>query len=207
MTTLELRARIPNDYFTAWELNALLSDYSNRAAKVSSLLKKREIVQIRRGFYTFAAPIRREMLSAGALANQIYSPSYVSEDYALSYYGMIPETPAVVTSVAMGRSRRFTTEFGIFSYRYCRSRAYSVGVTAVGEGQNRFLIATPDKALFDKIASDSRFDGTDPESYLLEDLRLDEDALRRLNRTRLKELAPFMTGRLRPVYNYLEGLR
>ena len=207
MTTPELRARIPNDYFTAWELNALLSDYSNRAAKVSSLLKKREIVQIRRGLYAFMAPLRREMLSTGALANQIYSPSYVSEDYALSYYGMIPETPAVVTSVAMGRSRRFTTEFGIFSYRYCRSRAYSVGVTAVGEGQNRFLIATPEKALFDKVASDSRFDGTDPESYLLEDLRLDEDSLRRLNRTRLKELAPFMTGRLKPICDFLEGLR
>ena len=207
MTTLDLRANIPNDYFTAWELNALLSDYSNRAAKISSLLKKREIIQIRRGFYTFAAPLRREMLSAGALANQIYSPSYVSEDYALSYYGMIPETSAVVTSVAMGRSRRFTTEFGIFSYRYCRSRAYSIGVTAVGEGQNRFLIATPEKALFDKLVSDRRFDGSDPESYLLDDLRLDEDSLRHLNRKRLRELEPFMAGRLKSVCDYLEALR
>ena len=207
MTTLDLRARIPNDYFTAWELNALLDDYSNRAAKISSLLKKREIIQIRRGLYTFAEPLRREMLSAGALANRIYGPSYVSEDYALSWYGMIPETPAVVTSVAMGRSRRFETEFGVFSYRYCRSRAYPVGVTATGDGQNRFLIATPEKALFDKVVSDRRFDGTGPERYLLEDLRLDEDALRRLNRKRLKELAPFMSGRLKTICNFLEGLR
>ena len=207
MTTLDLRARIPNDYFTAWELNALLNEYSNRAAKISSLLKKREIVQIRRGLYTFTAPLRRDMLSAGALANQIYSPSYVSAEFALSYYGMIPETPAVVTSMTMGRSRRFTTEFGIFSYQYCRSRAYPVGVTAVGEGQNRFLIATPEKALFDKLVSDRRFDGSDPESYLLDDLRLDDDALRRLNRKRLRELAPFMAGHLKSVYDYLEALR
>ena len=207
MTTLDLRARIPNDYFTSWELNALLDEYSNRAAKISSLLKKREIVQIRRGLYTFTAPLRRDMLSAGALANQIYSPSYVSAEFALSYYGMIPETPAVVTSMTMGRSRRFTTEFGIFSYQYCRSRAYPVGVTAVGEGQNRFLIATPEKALFDKLVSDRRFDGSDPESYLLDDLRLDDDALRRLNRKRLRELAPFMAGHLKSVYDYLEALR
>ena len=207
MTTLDLRARIPNDYFTAWELNALLNEYSNRAAKISSLLKKREIVQIRRGLYTFTAPLRRDMLSAGALANQIYSPSYVSAEFALSYYGMIPETPAVVTSMTMGRSRRFTTEFGIFSYQYCRSRAYPVGVTAVGEGQNRFLIATPEKALFDKLVSDRLFDGSDPESYLLDDLRLDDDALRRLNRKRLRELAPFMAGHLKSVYDYLEALR
>ena len=207
MTTLDLRARIPNDYFTTWELNALLDEYSNRTAKISSLLKKREIVQIRRGLYTFTAPLRRDVLSAGVLANQIYSPSYVSADFALSYYGMIPETPAVVTSMTMGRSRQFTTEFGIFSYQYCRSQAYSVGVTAVGEGQNRFLIATPEKALFDKLAFDRRFDGSAPESYLLDDLRLDEDSLRRLNRKRLRELAPFMTGRLKTVYDYLETLR
>ena len=99
------------------------------------------------------------------------------------------------------------TEFGIFSYQYSRSRAYPVGVTAAGEGQNRFLIATPEKALFDKLASDRRFDGSDPESYLLDDLRLDEDSLRRLNRKRLRELAPFMTGRLKTVYDYLEALR
>lgn len=207
MTTLDLRARIPNDYFTAWELNALLDNYSNRAAKISALLKKREIVQIRRGLYTFTAPLRRDMLSAGVLANQIYSPSYVSADFALSYYGMIPETPALVTSMTMGRSRRFTTEFGIFSYQYCRSRAYPVGVTAVGEGQNRFLVATPEKALFDKLVSDRRFNGSDPESYLLDDLRLDEDSLHRLNRKRLGELAPFMTGRLKSVYDYLESLQ
>ena len=66
---------------------------------------------------------------------------------------------------------------------------------------------TPEKALFDKVAYDRRFDGDDPEAYLLDDLRLDEESLRRLNKTRLKELAPFMTGRLKSIYNYLEELR
>ena len=80
-------------------------------------------------------------------------------------------------------------------------------MTAIGEGQNRFLIATPEKALFDKLVSDRRFDGSDPESYLLDDLRLDDDALRRLNRKRLRELAPFMTGRMKSVYDYLESLQ
>ena len=203
MTTLDLRAKIPNNFFTAWELNALLDDYANRPAKISSMLKKGEIIQIRRGLYTFAEPLRRGLLSDGVLANQIHGPSYVSEDYALSYYGMIPETPAVVTSITRSRSRRFDTPFGVFSYRYCRSQAYPVGITAVGEDQNRFLIATPEKALLDKVAYDRR----DPEAYLLDDLRLDEESLRGLNKTRLKELAPFMTGRLKSIYNYLEELR
>jgi len=207
MTILDLRAKIPNDFFTAWELNALLDGYSNRKAKIHSMLKKREIIQIRRGLYTFAEPLRRGLLSNGVLANQIHGPSYVSEDYALSYYGMIPETPAVVTSITRSRSRRFETAFGVFTYRYCRSQAYPVGITSVGEEQNRFLIATPEKALFDKVMYDKRFDGGDPEAYLLDDLRLDEESLRGLNRKRLKELAPFMTGRLKSLYTYLERLR
>ena len=207
MTILDLRAKIPNDFFTAWELNALLDGYSNRKAKTHAMLKKREIIQIRRGLYTFAEPLRRSLLSDGVLANQIHGPSYVSEDYALSYYGMIPETPAVVTSITRSRSRCFDTAFGVFTYRYCRSKAYPVGITSVGEEQNRFLIATPEKALFDKVIYDRRFDGGDPEAYLLNDLRLDEDSLRGLNKKRLKELAPFMTGRLKNLYNYLERLR
>ena len=207
MTVLDLRAIIPNDYFTAWELNALLDRYANHLAKIASMLKKREIIQIRRGLYTFAEPLRRGLLSDGTLANQIHGPSYVSEDFALSYYGMIPEIPAVVTSITRSRSRSFDTEFGVFRYRYCRSQAYPVGVTVAGEGQHRFLIATPEKAIFDKVMNDSRFDGADPEAYLLDDLRLDEDSLRGLNRKRLKELAPFMTGRLKTISNYLEGLR
>ncbi|MCR5379553.1 MAG: hypothetical protein K6G44_01105 [Lentisphaeria bacterium] len=76
------------------------------------------------------------------MANQIYVPSYVSEDFALSHHVLIPEMPVEVTSVAMGRSRRFTNAFGVFSYRYCRSKAYSVGVGLAGDSYHRFLIAT-----------------------------------------------------------------
>lgn len=46
--------------------------------------------------------MRRGLLSNGVMANQIYVPSYVSEDFALSHHGLIPEMPVEVTSVAMG---------------------------------------------------------------------------------------------------------
>lgn len=206
MTVVELRENIPNDIFSALELNASLSEYRNKAAKVSSLLRRGEIVQIRRGLYTFAAPLRRETLASGVLANRIYGPSYVSEDFALSFHGLIPETPAVVTSIAMGRSREFTNDFGIFTYRYCRSRVYPIGVIAVGEGQNRYLIATPEKALFDKVFYDKRFDGNEAEAYLFDDLRMDTDNLKKFDKKLLALLAPFMCGRLRKLQQLLEAL-
>ena len=206
MTVIELRAKIPNDIFTVLELHALLEGYRNKPAKVSSMLSRGEIIQIRRGLYTFAEPLRHEILSSAVLANRIYGPSYVSEDFALSFHSLIPERPAVVTSIAMGRSREFTNDFGIFSYRYCRSKFYPIGVINLGEGQNRFFIAAPEKALFDKVFYDRRFDGSDPETYLWQDLRLDFEKVKQFDKELLSCLAPFMRGRLRKLSNYLEQL-
>ena len=206
MLLLDLREKIPNDTFTALELNSLLDKYANKAQKISSMMRRGEIVQIRRGLYAFSHALRRGLLSDGVLANQIYGPSYVSEDFALSYYGLIPEYPAVVTSVTIGRSREFDTPFGHFSYRYSRSRAYSVCVTVSGDDSHRFLIATPEKALYDKALFDKRFDGDAPEEYLLEDLRLDEERLANFKKENIQALLPFMVGRMRKLGQYLEAL-
>ena len=206
MRLIRLREKISGDIFTSLELTALLTEYSSPLKKISSMIASGEIIQIRRGLYTFPEALRREPLSIGTLANRIHGPSYVSEDFALSYYGLIPETPTLVTSITLGRSREFSNDFGVFSYRYCRSQAYHIGITAAGEGQNRFLIAAPEKALFDKVLFDKRFDGSDIESYLYEDLRLDEEQLQNFNKENIAELAPFMCGRLRSLLQFLEAL-
>ena len=206
LNILTIREGIPNDIFTSLELNVLLEGYQNKGAKIASMLHKHEIVQLRRGLYTFAQPLRHAPLSNGVMANRIYGPSYVSEDFALCFYGLIPETPAVVTSIAMGRSRVFSNAFGRFSYRYCRSKTYPIGVTSTGDGQNRFLIASPFKALYDKALYDCRWDGNNPEIYLEKDLRLDLDALRDYDHGPLEALAPFMGGRLRNLCNFLEAI-
>ena len=203
---LDIREKIPNDTFTSLELNMLLEGYRNKGAKIALWLRHGEIIPLRRGLYTFAKPLRHGLLSNGVMANQIYGPSYVSEDFALSVHGLIPETPMEVTSVAMGRSRRFTNEFGVFSYRYCRSKAYSVGVCRAGESHCHFLIATPYKALYDKALYDSRWDGDDPEAYLEDDLRIDLETLQKQDKTPLHNLAPFMHGRLKKLYHFLEKL-
>ncbi len=201
-----IREKIPNDIFTAFELNILLEGYQNKGAKISSLLRHRHIIPLRRGLYTFAEPLRRGLLSDGLMANSIYWPSYVSEEFALCHYGLIPETPAVVTSIAMGRSRRFTNEFGVFTYRYCRSKAYPIGVGLAGDERQRYLIALPFKALYDKALNDRRWDGVDPEGYLEEDLRIDMEFLQQQDKKILHDLEPFMDGRLRKLYLFLEKL-
>ena len=203
---VEIRDRLPNDLFSTLELKMLLGGYRNQAAKIASLLHHRHIIPLRRGLYTFAESLRREPLSEGVMANRIYGPSYVSEEFALSYHGLIPERTEVVTSVAMGRSREFTNEFGTFTYRYCRSKAYSIGVMLAGSERQRFLVASPFKALYDKALNDRRWDGDDPECYLEEDLRIDLEALQALDKQHLHDLAPFMDGRLKKLFTFLEQL-
>jgi len=46
---------------------------------------------IRKGLYAISPEITGIPISLPLVANLLYGPSYVSMDYALSYYGIIPE--------------------------------------------------------------------------------------------------------------------
>jgi hypothetical protein len=123
----------------------------------------------------------------------IYGPSYVSLDYALHYYGLIPERVEAVTSVTSGRGRRFYTPVGLFIYRTIPLRAYPIGVDQVQmEGGRPFLIATPEKTLADKI-HDDRGTGIrtqeEMKDYLLRDLRVDPGSLAKLDAEALALIA------------------
>jgi hypothetical protein len=123
----------------------------------------------------------------------IYGPSYVSLDYALHYYALIPERVEAVTSVTCGRSRRFSTPVGLFVYRMIPMEAYQIGMDRVElEGGRSFLMATPEKALADKLR-DERGNGIrtrrDMRSYLLDHLRIDPEGLSKLDPHRLAAIA------------------
>lgn len=187
-----LRQQIDRDIFDYQQLVACLSQYNKPRDKVRNLLGSGELVRIRKGLYTFGEPYRRGPVSRELLANLIYGPSYVSLDYALSYHGLIPERVETVTSVTTGRSRRFETPFGSFTYRHLSGIRYAIGVLLEQQGIGPFLIASPEKALVDKVWADKRFTGTrlsDFGPYLLEDLRIDLHRLASLDRDRLRTIA------------------
>ncbi|MBU0719110.1 MAG: hypothetical protein KJ749_12740, partial [Planctomycetes bacterium] len=72
------------------------------------------------------------------------------------------------------------------------NRRYSEGVCLETSGSARFLMASPEKALADKVWKDKRFSGrrgSDYETYLLDDLRIDPDGLRALDLVRLRGVA------------------
>ena len=211
LETTPLRQQIARDVFDYQQLVACLSQFSKPRDKIRRLLASGEIVRIRKGLYAFGEPLRRAPISRELLANLIYGPSYISLDYALSYHGLIPERVETVSSVTLGRSRTFTTPYGMFSYRRLSQSRYAVGGLLAEHGDLSFLIASPEKALADKVWADKRFDGTRLSaygSYLLDDLRLDPARLAVLDRDRLEEIArAYDSRKLYWLMRYLQTLR
>jgi predicted transcriptional regulator of viral defense system len=178
------------DYQTLLDV---LKDYERPRDKISDYLRKGVIVRIKKGLYIFGEGYRNKPYSRELLANLIYGPSYISLDYALQYHGLIPERIEALTSVTTGRSRRFETPVGLFTYRKISVQAFRFGMTRVEPGeQSAFLIAIAEKALADKIQAD-RGTGINTvrlmREYLVDDLRIDESALRQLNPQFFEEIA------------------
>jgi hypothetical protein len=154
-----------------------LKDYASPKSKLTQMLKTKQLVKIRRGLYLRAV---EGGYSLKTLANKIYGPSYLSFEFALSYYGLIPERVETVTSASMGKnkSKLFKTPVGAFSYQSIHPSIYPYDVVRLEEDGHPFLIATKEKALCDLLSKQSsRRDVPAMKALLLDDLRLDRDEL------------------------------
>ncbi len=179
-----LRMKIPQEEFDYQTLMGALDEYARPRDKISDLLKKEIIIRVKKGLYVFGEAYRKAPYSKEILANLMFGPSYISLEYALQYHGLIPERVEAVTSVTTGRSRRFLTPVGLFTYRRISLDAFRIGMDRKEIGERRaFLIATPEKALADKIYTD-RGPGIRTKKmmsdYLENNLRIDPADLMRL---------------------------
>jgi hypothetical protein len=188
----DLRQLIGREEFDYQALMAALSGYANPRDRVTALIRRGDVIRVKKGLYVFGDRLRRRPYSRELLANLIYGPSFVSLDTALSFHGLIPERVEAVTSVTCKRPKGFDTPVGRFIYRPSRRGAFHLGMDRVEEGDVAFLIATPEKALADKVRDDRgnplRTNG-DAARYLFDDLRIDEAAFVRMDPITLDRLA------------------
>jgi hypothetical protein len=189
----DLRARINGEEFDYQMLIDSLKQYERPRDKITSLLRQRAITRVKKGIYIFGPKYARRPFSREVLANMIYGPSCLSLDFALHYYGLIPERVEAVTSVTNGRGRRFHTPVGLFIYRPIPPGAFPVGIDQVQlEGGRSFLIAVPEKALADKIQDDRGTGIRNQEEmrvFLLQNLRIDAESIEKLQTETLSILA------------------
>lgn len=195
---MDIRERLASDVLDYQQLVACLAGYAKPRDKIGALLADGSLIRVRKGLYVLGERYRRSLISREILANLIYGPSYVSLDYALNIHGLIPERVAEVTSMTSGEKRRFTTPFGVFTYRPLSARRYAPGVVWAGEGESHYLLASPEKALADKVWSDARFRPTresDFDSYLIADMRIEAERLAALDASRLADIAAAYASR------------
>jgi len=113
-------------------------------------VKSGRIYQVRRGIYAIAPPYQKKQPHPFLVANCLQRASYVSLQSALAYYGLIPETVNITTSVSTGRPERLETPLGIFEFRHLKTNLL-FGYQMIDLGGQNALVATPEKALLDLI--------------------------------------------------------
>ena len=125
------------------------SDYANPLDKIKRDTKNGLLIRLTRGLYEVDGGV-----NPCFLASSILSPSYLSFDWALSYYGLIPEKVFSITSASlnMRKNKTFTNKFGRFEYSDIPASAFSEGLTYIENGDYTVKIATKEKAICDSLS-------------------------------------------------------
>jgi len=159
--------------------------YVNINDKINNLKLKGIITPLKKGLYVHTSTINNNIISKEIISNVLLDgPSYISLDYALYYYGLIPESVYEVTAVTIKRSKKFNTDFGIFSYKQIKKELFGIGLRVEKSGEGNFLIASEEKAICDKIYFTKEALITSQQTlieFLAEDLRIDIDNLMDFN--------------------------
>lgn len=172
-------------------LKSLLTRYANPNAKIKLWMEQGYLVPLKRGLYIVSPVITQQEPCLGLIANHLYMPSYVSLQFALREYGLIPEFVHLVTSITTCHAREFSNTFGSFAYHYVSRTYFALGVTSRTEGRSAYMIATPEKALADTILFTTKVPASlvGLMQFLEEDMRFDIDALRQMQIPLLKAIA------------------
>ncbi len=123
------------------------------------------LIRLKKGTYALKTDLPSEL----EIANRLYRPSYVSFEYALAYWGIIPEMPYAITSATTKPTRQFIVNGKGFMYFTIKLEAYTgyqlinVNLSNLGKRDNyylsesinndtnRCLLAEPEKALVDYL--------------------------------------------------------
>jgi predicted transcriptional regulator of viral defense system len=196
---------VPYGYFTGQDAVTLFpGSQDRRYGLVKRAIAGGEIIHIRRGLYCLAPKYQKKKINLYALAQNIYGPSYISLESALSWHDWIPEAVYTLTSASSGKSKEFKTPLGAFSYSCVPQKIFYTGVERlVDEADNVFLMASPMKALADYVYVNKKdWFGLKP---VTESLRIEPEEFEAITSDDLDILIENYTS-LR-VGKFLKGLR
>lgn len=179
-------------------------NYSNLNQKISLEAKKGKLMRVKKGLYTDDLK-----MDAPIIANICYGPSYLSFEYALSYYDMIPEYVSVYTSALFGKKDKKTYRCNGTSFEYglIPNKAFPVGVTTLkNEKGVAYKIARKEKALCDTLYKKYPVRSIkDLKIMLFDDLRIDENEFLSLDFCLIEKIAPlYNSNTLSTLLRYIK---
>lgn len=142
----DFKKTINKPYFSRMDI--LLNKIDVFGHQLSLWRKKGYLENVKRGLDVFSD--EKSKLSPEEISFLIYQPSYLSLEYALSHYGIIPEMVFMKTSVTTKTTRKFSNGFGVFSYRHIQPKLF-FGYVAQNTAFGKYLLAEPEKALLDYL--------------------------------------------------------
>lgn len=191
--------RLSNQPLSHQLLVSLFKDYERPNDKIYQLAKEGVIQSIKKGLYVVGPALTTDRNPEPfLLANHILGPSYVSVETALAYHGLIPERVYEIASMTTQAPRKFNTPLGTFAYSRLPLPYYAFGIRSEKLADDQYaMVASPEKALFDKIITTSGLllrSRKAAKEFLLENMRMDEGDLKRLN---AKEMMTWLRGSLK----------
>ena len=130
--------------FSFTDLKKLLKTHNDNTAYkfIQRLIEKKIVQRLKNGLYVYGV----NFLDDFQIANFLCTPSYVSVESALSFYGILSQFPYTITSVTPKKSKKIIFNKKVFEYIHIEPK-YFYGYIK----QKNFLIACKEKALVDTL--------------------------------------------------------
>ena len=169
-----------------------------RQETLSRWSRSGKIIMVAPGYYVLPDETAEET-DLFAIAGRLYTPSFVSLESALSFYGLVPETVLSVTSVCTRKTRRINSPLCTFIYRSIRPQ-YLFGYEPKTGRKHSYLMASPERAVVDMLYF--RRDISSAADML--ELRFDTETFNGLDSMKILDLAdrfnkPWLTGKVKEL--------
>lgn len=190
MSTIEFIKTLQSlnrDFFTVFDLEKI-TDLKRDSLKVTlnRLVKQQILTRLKRGVYQLSL----SSVDVRKIANQLYYPSYLSFESALSDYGILSQIPYTQTFATNKKSKKMTIWNTEVEFTQIKNDLFFGYIL-----NNSIYIAEPEKALLDQIYMASRGK---------RNLNLEELDLKNINKETLDKYAQKYP---KYIYGLLDQLR
>ena len=192
MNTLKLIKKLQSlnrAYFTTADLQKVTGlPRASLKVTLSRLVDKEVLVRLKRGVYTLSS----SLVDVAKVANQLYYPSYLSFESALSRYGILSQIPYTQTFATPRPPKRMTLWETEIEFRQIKKDLFFGYRLEKG-----ILLAEPEKALLDQLYLMSRGKAT---------LNFKELDLREIDKNKLKKYAKKFPSYIQPLVKKVGGI-